>query len=247
VGPRLRQWIAAFAATNVGRGLLVAVAVERPAVLAEVLGWRQARDARIALEDWPEGRVAFEDVAPLVLSSSAANRGLASMRLDEIAYLWRIAVDAGPATLIEIGRERGGSTVVLATAMSPQATLWSFDPQTKLGNDAFDRELGAVLQRFGLTDRVNLIAEDSHRADLPAGEYALVLIDGDPSVEGARLDFQRFGRRLRVGGLALFHDATPGAPRAKQLAPLLSEIEDEPGFARRLDVGTFAVFSREAG
>jgi predicted O-methyltransferase YrrM len=165
------------------------------------------------------------------------------MRLDEIGFLWRAAAAAGD-TLVEIGRERGGSTVVLASAMSPESTLWSYDPQTKLGDHDLDSELSALLARLGLEDKVHLIVEDSHLADPPPGEYGLVLIDGDPSIEGTRLDFERYAKRLRDGGLALFHDATPGAPRATQLAPLLVEIGTHPGFARQPDVGTFAVFAR---
>jgi hypothetical protein len=34
-----------------------------------------------------------------------------------------------------------------------------------------------------------------------------VFIDGDHSYEGVRNDFERFGRRVRVGGAVLFDDA----------------------------------------
>ena len=78
----------------------------------------------------------------------------------------------------------------------------------------------------------------------PEGEYALVLVDGDPSYEGTRLDFERFGRRLRPGGRVLFHDAVAGGPRAPQLAPLVAEIGGDPDFERQPDVGTFADFRR---
>jgi predicted O-methyltransferase YrrM len=43
--------------------------------------------------------------------------------------------------------------------------------------------------------------------ELDTGEVDLVFIDGDHSYAGARSDFERFGRRVRVGGAVLFDDA----------------------------------------
>lgn len=205
---------------------------------------RRSRFANVTV--WPHELLAFEDVAPIVLSSNAANRGIASMRLDEVAHLWRLARASGPGTLIEVGRERGGSTLVLAAAMDPDATLVSFDPQTKQAERgvSFDEELAEALSRYGLDTRVRLVAEDSHTARPPDGDYALVLIDGDPSLEGTRTDFARFGRRVRPGGRVLFHDAAPGGPRNASLAPLLGELDADAEFERLPNVGTFADFRR---
>lgn len=177
---------------------------------------RRSRFANVAV--WPRGLLGFEDVAPIVLSSNAANRGIASMRLDEVAHLWRLARQSGPGTLIEIGRERGGSTVVLAAAMHLEAVLISFDPQTKQGDRGrtFDDELSVALSRYGLDERVKLLVEDSHTATPPEGEYTLVLIDGDPSLDGTRADFERFGRRVRSGDTCCFtmrRRAGRGTPR----------------------------------
>jgi predicted O-methyltransferase YrrM len=166
------------------------------------------------------------------------------MSLVEAAHLWRLAAAVGNGTIIEIGRERGGSTFVLAAALAKRGRLVSYDPQGKLGSAAYDTELRAVLDHFGLAANVELSGEDSHEVVLPAGEYALVLVDGDPSYEGTRLDFTRFGRRLEPGGHILFHDAVAGGPRVRQLTPLLEEIQREPGFERASDVGTFAHFVR---
>src|SRR4051794_18004772 len=239
----LRRLVAAIVPTDVGRALLIVAASERPDVVADSLGYVHARGARIQLEEWPVRRPTFDEIAPLLLTSSAANRGLSSMRLDEVAFLWRAAAAVGEGTLVEIGRERGGSTLLLASAMSALSELFSFDPQSKLGDSDLDRELLELLRRLGIDGRVRLIAEDPHVAEPPPGQYGLVLIDGDQSTEGMRLDFDQYGRRLRSGGLALFHDATPGEKRAVAMAPLLVEIEADPEFARQPDVGTFAVFA----
>jgi predicted O-methyltransferase YrrM len=227
--------------------MVTAAARERPDVLADALGWAHARVASLDGVPRDAGELrSFEDVAPLVLTSSAADRGAASMRLDELAHLWRLARAAGPGTLVEIGRERGGSTLTLAAAVDPGGVVWSFDPQTKHGDGAMDDALRAALERYGLGDRVRLVAEDSHTAEPPPGEYALVLVDGDPTTHGARLDFERYCLRLRPAGRALFHDATAGAPRHAALAPLLAEIEARAEFRRLPDIGTFTDFVRVA-
>jgi predicted O-methyltransferase YrrM len=243
----LRKLEQAFYNSALGRRLFGHVAVVRPDLLLDPLGFTLSRNARLSdVDAWPAALETFADVAPLVLSSNAANRGVASMWLVEVAHLWRLAADAGDATIVEIGRERGGSTLVLAAAMGQEATLYSFDPQRKhpgVGKE-FDDDLFDVLSRYGLSERVRLIQEDSHFAEVPPGEYALVLVDGDPSLEGTRSDFERFCRRLRPAGHALFHDAAPAGPRHADLKPLIAEIESDSGFERLPDVGTFVDFVR---
>jgi len=234
--------------TSVGRRVLAKVILSAEDFSVQTLGWSFATQASLpAAERLPPSLDGFELVAPLVLSSNPANRGLASMRLDEASHLWSLARSAGDATLVEIGRERGGSTLLLAGAMAPGAELHSYDPQTKLGEAAADGQLAALLERYGLSDRVRLHVADSHTVEPPGGELGLVLVDGDPSYEGTRYDYERFCLRLRPGGDALFHDAVPPGPRHEALAPLLLEIEREGEFDRRPDVGTFAHFTRRGG
>ena len=246
----VRRLVAQGFDSGLGRRLLGSVAVERPDLLLGSVGyWLATRSRLSAIDRWPAELGRFEDVAPLVLSSNPANRGLASMSLVEIARLWTLATNAGPALLIEIGRERGGRTLVLAAAMARGATLYSFDPQTKLSQlgDSLDSELASALARYDLAARVHLSRDDSHTVEPPAGRYALVLVDGDPSLEGTRSDFARFCLRLQPGGHALFHDAAAGGPRHLTLKPLMAEIEGDARFARLPDVGTFVEFQRLPG
>jgi len=141
--------------------------------------------------------------------------------------------------VVEIGQERGGSTLVLGAALTGRGRLVSFDPQGKLGSSSYDDELRSALARYGI-ENVELRLEDSHTAEL-------VLVDGDPSYEGTKRDFDRFCRSLRTAGHALFHDAAAGGPRSRQLAPLVEEIERDPEFERQPDVGTFVHFIRTIG
>ncbi len=243
----LRSLARRLLGSRLGRTVVGVAALERPDLLLGALGWSLSRERRFSdVRQWPQSLSGFEDVAPLVLSSNPANRGLAAMSLVEAAHLWRLAGGAADATLVEIGRERGGSTLILGAALAGRGRLVSFDPQGKLGSSSYDDELRSALARYGIGN-VELRLEDSHTAELPEGEYALVLVDGDPSYEGTKRDFDRFCRRLRPAGHALFHDAAAGGPRSRQLAPLVEEIERDPEFERQPDVGTFVHFIRTIG
>ena len=84
--------------------------------------------------------------------------------------------------------------------------------------------------------------------DLETPEVDLVLIDGDHSYDGARSDFERFGRRVRIGGAVLFDDAfdhpvfrtthSSGVPR------LVREIQAQGDFTLVRVVDRLAHLSR---
>jgi predicted O-methyltransferase YrrM len=232
--------------SRIGRRWISYLAVERPELLLNSLGYSFSSSASLDRSDWPESLDRFEDIAPIVLSSNTANRGVSAMSLVEVAHLWRLARSSPTKTLIEVGRERGGSTLVMAAAMASDSTLHSYDPQSKHGTQGreFDQQLGRALALYGLEQRVRIHAEDSKTATPPDGAYGLVLIDGDPTYAGTFSDFERFGRKLGHGGHVLFHDAAAGGPREQELAPLLFDIESDPAFERQPDAGTFADFLR---
>ena len=160
----------------------------------------------------PAGRLEFEDLAGL-FASSALNHGLIGMTIRQAAYLFGVARRLPVRSAIEIGRWRGGTTVVLAAAMARDGKLWSIDVGEKEArwraqipeSRSFDEQTSNFCQRFGL-DAV-LLAGDSRTIEGDTGEVDLVLIDGDHSYEGVRSDFERFGMRVRRGGAVLLDDA----------------------------------------
>ena len=117
----------------------------------------------------------------------------------------------GAKKAIEIGRWRGGSTLVLAarwdvTASSGRSTS-ARRHERVLGEDeeALDEETRRFCERFGLD--VDLVVGDSHTLELDTGEVDVVLVDGDHTYEGTRTDVERWGRRLRIGGALFVDDA----------------------------------------
>ena len=229
--------------TSAGKNLIHAAVLEDPAA---------ARYASVGA--WPETLEGFEDLA-FLFSSNQLSHGIASLQVDEAALLYRIARRVEPgAAVAEIGRFKGGSTLLLASALPEGAELWSYDLHVALRPDldgpTLDAELRAALDRYGLARRVHLVVGDSKTAEPPPRPCALVFVDGDHTYEGARADWERWRELVEPGGHVLFHDAAdtggygnhyPGVVR------LADEIEREDArFERRRGAGSIAHFVRRA-
>lgn len=200
----------------------------------------------------PQTARGFEDL-DFLFTSSRLNHGIASLRLDEAAHLFRVVRDLGPepATIVEIGRFKGGSTVVISTAMAEGSELWSYDLHLTgpdVDSAELDRELEAALDRLGLAQGVRLIVGDSRSAEPPPRPADVVFVDGDHSYEGARADFERWRELLRPGGHLLFHDGVRAGSFGlvhEGVVRLADELELlDPRFRRLPDAGTVAHFQR---
>jgi predicted O-methyltransferase YrrM len=199
---------------------------------------------------WPEQVRGFEDLA-FLFSSNQLNHGVASLQIDEAALLYRLARDASSGPFVEIGRFKGGSTVVIASALAPKIALWSYDLHVALRPDLTGEELDAELRdalgRLGVADKVHLVVADSRTVDPPSTDIELLFVDGDHSYEGARADFLRWAPLVRPGGHLLFHDAVdtgrygnvyPGVSR------VAAEVDLDPGWRREPGAGSIAHFVR---
>lgn len=244
-GFRLTAEYACFVGNRLKRTavrLALGVAHTRPGRRVVQLGMRtllkltvdMAPNARLGrVREWPASLRGFEDLAFLFTSTQLDN-GIAQLTIAEAALLFRMARDAGPGTLVEIGRYKGGSTLVLAAAMHPEAHLVSYDLHAVPGAPSaeFDRELSLVLERYGLAGRVDLVVADSTSSD-PRDDCILVFVDGDHSYEGVLADYEHWARAIIPGGHLLFHDAPNRAKLAEggcePVARALLEIERRAG------------------
>lgn len=217
-------------------------------ILAElVIADRERRGSDFAhVPRWPERIAGFEDLA-FLFSSTILAHGVASLRFDEAAYLYRLVRDLQPRTVVEIGRFRGGSTFLIAAALE-DGVLHSYDLETRQGRAGahLDRELVEALRRYGLADRVELNTADSRTADPPGAEIDLLFIDGDHREEGVRADFEHWAPLLSSRGHVLFHDAVdaPDFIPASESGPARVAAQAGEDWERRSGAGSLAHFTR---
>jgi hypothetical protein len=130
------------------------------------------------------------------------NRGIIAQGLDEAALLWK-AVKASSGSILEIGRKRAGSTVLLAAAGKGRL-VYSLDLRLRPN----DRCKEYLETRGGVELRVA-----NSRHTLPEVEIGFLFVDGDHSFEGVLADVLAHWNSLRDtdgrAGLAAFHDALP--------------------------------------
>jgi len=238
VRAKLKHAVRRLGRTPVGKNLVHASVLGDPAAL---------RFATV--QHWPPALNGFEDLA-FLFSSNQLNHGIASLQLDEAALLYHLARHAESGPFAEIGRFKGGSTIIFATALPPGVELWSYDLHVALRPDMpgeeLDRELAATLARYGLDARVHLLVADSRTAEPPPEPLELLFIDGDHSYEGARADFERWGEFVRRGGHLLFHDAVDTGAYGNVypgVARLVAEVGGD--WERQADAGSIAHFIKQ--
>jgi predicted O-methyltransferase YrrM len=225
--------------TSIGKNLIHAAVLRDPASM-------RFRN----VERWPQDVRGFEDLA-FMFSSNQLNHGVASLQIDEAALLYRLARDVQRGPIAEIGRFKGGSTLVFAAALPEGAELWSYDFHVALRSDMpgaeLDAELREALGRYGLGGKVHLLVADSRSADPPPEPLELLFVDGDHSYEGAKADYERWRAFVRPGGHLLFHDAvdTGGYGNVYTgVARLVAEIGG--GWERQPGAGSIAHFVKSA-
>jgi predicted O-methyltransferase YrrM len=195
---------------------------------------------------WPERVRGFEDLA-FLFSSNQLNHGVASLQIDEAALLYRLARDIERGPVAEIGRFKGGSTFIFASALPDGVELWSYDFHVALRPDMpgaqLDAELRSALERYELDGKVHLLVADSRTADPPPEPLELLFIDGDHSYEGAKADFERWSAFVAPGGHVLFHDAVDTGGYGN-VYPGVARVVGEigPGWERRPGAGSIAHF-----
>lgn len=146
----------------------------------------------------------LEDLAWLFTCDSR-NRGLIRQGFDEAALLWKAAKSTA-GNILEIGRNFGGSTVLLAVA-GVGREIYSIDNRAHEDNACKN-----FLARPENKQRVHLLVTDS-RKTLPDVSFGLLFIDGDHSFEGVLADVLAHWNSLQSRNgkiaLAVFHDALP--------------------------------------
>lgn len=149
----------------------------------------------------------FEDIFWLFRPLMTSRKTL-QMDFDEAAYLFSLARSHPSCRILEIGRYRGGSTLLLAVAIDENSKLTSVDNLAKMGCD--DSALVRVLEKAGLLNKVELIVKDSTDVEAEPDSYDIIFIDGDHTYEGITRDYEHWKYAVKPGGHLMLHDAAYG-------------------------------------
>ena len=124
------------------------------------------------------------------------------------------------ATCVEIGSFQGRSTIMLARGLAGRGRVVAIDPHA--GNDRGPREIEgkqteaqadhehfiANLSRAGVAESVTHVRLPSQDAlGVVEGAVDLLYVDGAHRFGPARADIERWGERVRAGGVMLVHDS----------------------------------------
>jgi len=120
-------------------------------------------------------------------------------------------------TVAEIGLWRGFTSQILGRALTANAGKDGLLIACDSNPNAVKRSQAMI---DGLPIQYKSICQDSSAVDwkqvLDGRPLDMAFIDGDHSYKGAMADLNRCAKRLRNGGLLLFHDFSNGHPGAKQ-------------------------------
>lgn len=139
----------------------------------------------------------FENLIWL-FSNNNLNRGIIRLNFDEAALLWK-SVKISKGNILEIGRRRGGSTVLISCAANARK-ITSIDIAPNHHQKCEDY--------FALVDNIEFIVDDS-RKPLTGNNFGLIFIDGDHSYEGVLKDTLVHWPELKNEAYAIYHDAVP--------------------------------------
>jgi predicted O-methyltransferase YrrM len=127
------------------------------------------------------------------------------MTYGERLFLYTFAAGNRPRRYLEVGTARGGSAIIVSTALRD---VGAADVEMTLVDTGFDIEPS---NRRYLGSRVRYLEGDSStmiaRAAEERGPFDLVLIDGDHSYSGAKRDILLAMPAVTPGGYVLLHDA----------------------------------------
>jgi predicted O-methyltransferase YrrM len=129
----------------------------------------------------------------------------------ESALLKRCAKDR--RLIVEIGVAEGGSAAEIRQVMHPEGDLYLIDPYHLSG--AFRSTQRVAHRAVESVDRARVTWIEDFSIPAAVGwdrPIDLLFIDGDHSVEGARLDWDTWSPWVVQGGLVALHDASTTAP-----------------------------------
>jgi len=136
----------------------------------------------------------------------------------EIRGLMKAVRTLAPNRVLEIGTANGGTLFLLTRVSAPDAHVISVDlPGGPFGGDKNEWK-HSIWKAFATgRQKMTLLRADSHkhetlervRQHLDGHALDFLMIDGDHTYDGVKMDFEMYSPMVRSGGLIAFHDICP--------------------------------------
>jgi len=136
----------------------------------------------------------------------------------EIRGLMKAVRTLAPSRVLEIGTANGGTLFLLTRVSAPDAHVISVDlPGGPFGGDKNEWK-HSIWKAFATgRQKMTLLRADSHkhetlervRQHLDGHALDFLMIDGDHTYDGVKMDFEMYSPLVRSGGLIAFHDICP--------------------------------------
>lgn len=185
----------------------------------------------------------FEDLVWL-FNSNPLNHGIARLRLDEAAYLYRLVASYPEPDVVELGTYKGGSAFLMAAAGGRVMTM---DNGRLPGHERFVPELVRALVRVGLNQQVQIVEGDARRYPVAPNSFDVVFFDCMYSYVTTRTIFEQWWPAVRPNGALLFRDGKHS--RLTEAVRFVSELDPESIGATvdRSAPGSFVLLRKRPG
>ena len=144
----------------------------------------------------------FEDCT-FLFSNNKLNHGLSRLRFDEAAFLYRLTRSLPDPRVVELGRYKGGTTLIFAAA---GATVLSLDNGALPDIPRFTQELETALKQVHLADRVEAVMADAQTYPVELNAADLVFLDCAREFEDAHAVFAHWWPAVKPGAKLVLCD-----------------------------------------
>lgn len=154
----------------------------------------------------------MEDIIAKVLVGGIDER-LCQQAEEEVVFLADCASKIQNGVIVEIGRRKGGSLLILCS-YSPTSKVYSIDSKV-----TYDDSIAKLFKEWEITeDRYELIVGHSQNIDKWDKPIDMLFIDGNHLYNAVYRDLEIWVPRVKIGGFIIMHDICNSA-RTKMPGP----------------------------
>lgn len=183
----------------------------------------------------------FEELT-FLFNCNNFNRSIIRLDFDEAAYVYKVVRTLSSPTCIEIGRFKGGSTILIGSALM-NGILISIDVEKR-----FDSDLMKSLASLGLLSRVKVEVADAGAYHTQGMKVDFLFIDGGHLYDDVKRDYEHWIDTVMTGGHILFHDATATREYATVILQVKKFVDDlavDSRVVRKNEVGSLVHFIKK--